>query len=260
EYELSGKGYSKKTHHYIKYFSIFYIVFEISVISISFIFSFFNFYTGKFSFDHFRKIISPEFNEEFPVILGFFNSTLLSLIGASLVIIIAYLLIRNSNKFTDLIVFSTMGFSTGFLGIILVYLNISLNIPLWLLVIQGYLLITLPIGYSFLFHYIHNFPKDMLEAGEIDGITGYKRFIYLEFPNLKNIFLGVFLQIFSILFGEFTLSYTMQLGDSFPTIGLVNYSLISSKQFLESSSLNSFILIFIMLIFIISQKLLEKNE
>ncbi|MGL6120081.1 MAG: ABC transporter permease subunit, partial [Fusobacteriaceae bacterium] len=260
EYELSGKGYSKKTHHYIKYFSIFYIIFEISVISISFIFSFFNFYTGNFSFNHFLKIISPEFNEEFPVILGFFNSTLLSLIGASLVIIIAYLLIRNSNKFTDLIVFSTMGFSTGFLGIILVYLNISLNIPLWILVIQGYLLIALPIGYSFLFHYIHNFPKDMLEAGEIDGITGYKRFIYLEFPNLKNIFSGVFLQIFSILFGEFTLSYTMQLGDSFPTIGLVNYSLISSKHFLESSSLNSFILIFIMLIFIISQKLLEKNE
>lgn len=260
QYELSGKGYSKKLPPFFKCFTIFYIIFEISVIGISFVFSFFNFYLGKFSFNHFSRIFSQDFNQEFPILKGVFNSTLLSFTGAFIVTIVAYLLIRNFNKFTDALVFSTMGFSTGFLGILLIYLNISLNIPLWVLILQGYLLITLPIGYSFLFHYIHKFPKEILEAGEIDGVVGYKRFLYLELPNLKNVFLGVFLQIFAILFGEFTLSYTMQLGENFPTIALVNYSLISSKRFLESSSLNSFLLIFILSIFILSQKILEKSE
>lgn len=259
EYELNGSQYLKKTPRLLKYISILYFVILFLVVLVSLVFSFFNFYTGEISIEHYKTIFSSKFNETYPIIRGILNSTFLSFIGSFVVTILSYFMIKSYNKFTNFIVYSTFGISSGFLAITLIYLNISFNISLSVILIQGYILISLPIGYSFMYSYIKNFNKEILEAGQLDGVNYFTNFIYIEFPLLKRVFLWVFMQIFAILFGEFTIGYTMQIARVLPTIPLVNYSLISEKKFLESSALNTVTLIFLMLIFYFSQKILEED-
>ncbi|MGL5123169.1 MAG: ABC transporter permease [Fusobacteriaceae bacterium] len=259
EYELNGTQYLKKTTNIFKYISVLYFLILILIILVSFTFSFYNFYIGKFSLEHYKIIFSSKFNETYPVIKGILNSTFLSLIGSLIVTALSYFMIKTYNKFTNFIVYSTFGISSGFLGITLIYLNISFNIPLSIILIQGYVLVSLPLAYSFMYSYIKNFNSEVLEAAQLDGVNYFTNFIYIEFPLLKRVFLWIFMQIFAILFGEFTIGYTMQISRVFPTIPLVNYSLISEKKFLESSALNTITLIFLIIIFYISQKILEKD-
>ncbi|MGL6065367.1 MAG: ABC transporter permease [Fusobacteriaceae bacterium] len=259
EYELNGTQYIKKTTKIFKYISVLYFVVLTLIILVSFTFSFFNFYIGEFSLEHYKTIFSSKFNETYPVIKGILNSTFLSVIGGLIVTTFSYCMIKSYNKLTNFIVYSTFGISSGFLGITLIYLNISFNIPLPIILIQGYVLVSLPLGYSFMCSYIKNFNNEILEAAQLDGVNYFTNFIYIEFPLLKRVFLWVFMQIFAILFGEFTIGYTMQISRVFPTLPLVNYSLISEKKFLESSALNTVTLIFLIMIFYISQKILEKD-
>ncbi|MGL4981083.1 MAG: ABC transporter permease subunit, partial [Fusobacteriaceae bacterium] len=104
------------------------------------------------------------------------------------------------------------------------------------------------------------FDKSIREAALIDGAQSWRYFIYIEFPIMKKLFIGVYLQIFALLLGEFTMGYTMQIINYFPTLPLVNYQLISSKKFLESSALNTVILIILLGITLLSQKILEERE
>ncbi|MFW6262933.1 MAG: iron ABC transporter permease, partial [Thermotogota bacterium] len=56
--------------------------------------------------------------------------------------------------------------------------------------------------------------------------------------------LAVFFQVFAIIYGEFTISYTMQIRDFFPLASVVNYSLSAHRYYLESqafASLNTII-------------------
>lgn len=260
EYELSGEPYIKKTGGVLKIVSSIYFLLEAVVVLIPTVFSFVNIYTGKISFNHYITIFSTSFNENFPVIKSIFNSISLAGVGAFLVVILGYLMIRFYTKITQIIIFFSMGISSGFLGIILIYMNILWNIPLPLLLLQGYILISLPLAYSFLYQYVKKFDRSIVEAGLIDGADSWRRFIYIEFPIMRKLFLGVYLQIFALLLGEFTMGYTMQIVNYFPTLPLVNYQLMSSKKFLESSALNTIILILLLGIFYFSQKFLEEKE
>ena len=110
-----------------------------------------------------------------------------------------------------------------------------------------------------MYYHISHFDSSLLEASYLDGAGAFQSFIYIEFPLLKNIFFSTFLQVFTIIFAEFTISYTMQIGEYFPTISLINYSLSNSKHFLESSALGGLNTGIIILIFIISQIISNKN-
>src|SRR3712207_9194999 len=79
------------------------------------------------------------------------------------------------------------------------------------------------------------FPRDLEEMAFLDGASSWKYFWSIQFPILRPLFLLSFLQSFAIFLGEFTLAYTMQLGDMFPVVSLVNYSLLMDKKYLESS-------------------------
>ncbi|MGL5963403.1 MAG: ABC transporter permease, partial [Fusobacteriaceae bacterium] len=260
EYELNGEPYLKKTPKILKIFSFIYLVIEVFVVIIPVFFSFFNIYTGKISFAHYVTIFSRDFNLDFPILKSIFNSISLAGTAGILVVFLGYLMIKFYNRFTEIIIFFTFGISSGFLGLLLIYMNILLEIPLPWLLFQGYILISLPLAYSFLYQYVKKFDKSIREAALIDGIESWRYFIYIEFPLMKKLFIGVYLQIFALLLGEFTMGYTMQIINYFPTLPLVNYQLISSKKFLESSALNTVILIILLGISLLSQKILEDRE
>ncbi len=155
---------------------------------------------------------------------------------------------------------ATLGISSAFLGMALLYLNILFDIPFVLLLILGYFLITIPIAYSFLFQPIRGFDNKIVEAAKIDGANKLIIFLKVELPLLFSSFTSAFLQIFAIIFGEFTISYTMQVRDYFPLVSVVNYSLSSGRLYQEANALSGLNIIIIFFIFYISNKFAKKSE
>lgn len=258
-YELEGEFREKKVSSGVFIYSAVYLILESSVVLIGIFYGFYNYYTNKFSLEGFFKLFNDSFNVSYPVLEGIRNSLILASITPIFVILFTYLLLKNFTKVSSAIIFSTMGFSSAFLGITLIYLNILYGIKLWILLVIGYFLITVPIAYSFMYQYVREFPKDILDLTKVDGLSTIKTFLYIECPILKNVFLGTYLQIFAIILGEFTISYSMQLGRDFPTIALVNYSLFSDKKLLEGAALSSVNIIIVVLLFYISNKITEKE-
>ncbi|MBC2851929.1 iron ABC transporter permease [Cetobacterium sp. 8H] len=258
-YELSEDYLEKKMGKPVMIYSLVYLLFEYAVIFTGVIYGFFNYYTGKFSIYHLLKLFDNGFNQEYPILQAIGNSLLLAGITPVFVIFFTYFLLKNFTKLTGVVVFSTMGFSSAFLGIALIYLNILYDIKLYLLLVIGYFLITVPIAYSFMYQYVREFPKDILDLAKIDRLTPFKSFILVEFPILKKVFIATYLQIFAIILGEFTISYSMQLGRDFPTIALVNYSLFTDKRLLEGAALSSLNIFIVGVLFYLSNKLSEQK-
>lgn len=259
-YELNGEEETKEVGVKTTTFTIVYLLFEYLVLVIGVLYGFFNYYKGEITFEPLFTLFQKGFNENYPVIEAMRNSLILSTLTPFIVIIFAYLLLKNYSKLTGGIVFSTLGFSSAFLGIGLIYINIVYDIKLWILLICGYTLITVPIAYSFMYQYIVEFPKDILELAKIDRLSKFKSFILIELPILKNVFIGTYLQIFAIILGEFTISYSMQLGSTFPTLALVNYSLFSNKKLLEGSALSSLNIIIVLILFYLSNKITKNKK
>lgn len=259
-YELKGEGDIKEVSWFTNIYSMIYLVFEYAIVLTGLVFAFFNFYTGRISAAAFMSLFSRSLNESYPVLKGLLNSLVLSGAVSLLTLIFTYLILKNYTKLTNYIIFSTFGFSSAFLAITLVYLNILWNIPLWFLLLVGYFITSIPVAYSFMYQYVREFPVEILEAGRIDGAGTVDIFLKIELPILKNIFISIFLQIFAIVFGEFTITYTMQVGDIFPLVSLVNYSMASDKLFLESSSLSALNLVIIIGLFILSQYIKDREH
>lgn len=258
-YELRDDFRERKVSTLTTVWTTIYLLLECSVVLIGIFYGFYNYYTGSFSLEGFYKLFSSDFNVYYPVLQGIRNSLLLASITPIFVIVFTYLLLKNFTKVTSAIVFSTMGFSSAFLGIALIYINILYDIKLWILLVIGYFLVTVPIAYSFMYQYVREFPKDILDLAKIDALSPFKTFLLIECPILKNVFLGTYLQIFAIILGEFTISYSMQLGRDFPTIALVNYSLFSDKKLLEGAALSSVNIIIVVVLFYLSNKITEKE-
>jgi len=249
----------RKSNIFEKLYVMLYLFCEYAVVLISLVFAFYNYFDNSFSTKYFLRLFSRDFNKTYPIIKALLNSSILGIISSIISIGIVYIFIKNRHKYSHIFLLSSLGVSSAFLGIALIYLNILFNIPYALLLILAYLIITVPIAYSFMYYHISHFDSSLLEASYLDGAGAFQSFIYIEFPLLKNIFFSTFLQVFTIIFAEFTISYTMQIGEYFPTISLINYSLSNSKHFLESSALGGLNTGIIILIFIISQIISNKN-
>lgn len=259
EYEVAGEQEEKRLNVGFKIYSLIYMIFQYGVIFLAFLFSFINQFSGRFSLVAYINLFSKEFNDEFEVLQGIVNSLGISAIVSGITVFSIYLLIKNYSRLTDIIIFSNMGISGAFLAITLYYVNILFDIPLVILLGVGYLIGAIPIGYSFMYQYIKKFPVEILESSQLDCKNFYQRFRYVEFPLLKNIFISSFLQIFAVIFGEFTVVYTMQIGDIIPLASLVNYSLVSSKKYMESSAFSGVVLIIVLGAFLLGEYFKEKE-
>jgi thiamine transport system permease protein len=76
---------------------------------------------------------------------------------------------------------------------------------------------------------------------------------------MYRIFVSSFLQIFAIIFGEFTMIYTMQIQKTFPMVSITNYILSSNRMFKESNALSSLSILIVISVFFFS-KILEKKH
>jgi thiamine transport system permease protein len=250
----------KKSGYLSKTISIFYLIFEYSIVLIGIAASFFDFINMKFDISSFLNLFSKELNSVYPVVRSILNSFLVSTVSAFFAVITAYFLLKNYSKLINVSVMATLGISSAFLGMALLYLNILFNIPYVLLLILGYFLITIPIAYSFLFQPVRGFDNKIIEAAKIDGANKLTIFLKVELPLLLSSITSAFLQIFAIIFGEFTISYTMQVRDYFPLVSVVNYSLSSGRLYQEANALSGLNIIIIFFIFYISNKFAKKSE
>lgn len=260
EYELDGIGGTYKLGILSKVYTVIYLIFQYGIVGISIGYSFFNFYSGTFEIKSFIRLFSEEFNKNYPVIESIINSTIISGISALFIVVIGFIMLKNYSKLTNSIIFGNLGISGAFLAISLYYLNILFNIPLFLLLIIGNIFVGMPIAYSFMYQYIKKFPKDILEMEKLDCNNIWERYFYVEIPMLKNILISVFLQVFAIIFGEFTLAYTMEIGDYIPLVSIVNYNLVSEKKFLESSALSTVVVIFIFSLFLLGEYFKRRDK
>jgi thiamine transport system permease protein len=257
-YEIGiDENYKEKNNLFIIIFSIVYLIFEYSIVLTGTFSGFFDFINKKFTLKGFVNIFSKEINSYYPVIKAFYNTLLISSIVSLFVVIFTYTILRNIKTHRDMMIsnifiISSMGISSAFLAMGLLYLNIYYSIPYYILLSLGYIIISVPLAYTFLQQRVLSFDYSIIEASKIDGANTIKSFIYIEFPLLKNTLIAVFLQIFAIIFGEFTISYTMQSIDYFPLISNVNYKLSTARYYLESQALASITIIVIFIIFNIS--------
>jgi len=212
----------------------FFLLFEYGITAIGLVAVFFDFHSMQFSVHALFRLFSRAFNRRFPVVLSLLNSFWIAAVAGLLSVALATLLLKKGGRFASFVVLPVMGISTAFLATALLYANVLFSIPFPLLVSAGYVLSTLPISFSFLFQSVKGFPQVLLEAGKMDGATNLQLFRLVEFPVLLPALVAVFFQVFAIIFGEFTLPYTMQLSDLFPLASVVNYSLGANRYFLES--------------------------
>ena len=247
------KNYYEKKVSFSFVFSILYVLFIYSIIIIGITAAFYNFYDMKFDFSGLTNLFSDSLNRRFPVIKSLFNSFIVAIVSSFVSVSFVFYLLKNYKRITSIILMSVMGISSAFLAISLLYLNILFDIPYILLVIFGYTLVSTPIAFSFLYYHITSFDKSLIEAGKIDGAGKFLIFKKIEFPLLFPVLFSTFLQIFAIMFGEFTISYTMQLRDVFPLVSIVNYSVSSNRFFKESSALSALNIIIIFSIFYFSK-------
>jgi len=240
--------------------SIIFCVFEFSIVILSLLLAFFNFYTKSFSFTPLLSLFTTRLNSEYPIIVSFIISLTLSLIAAILVMILVYFLIKTRNRYTHFLLFSTLGISNAFLSICLIYLNVLYSIPVSPLLLMGYIIIATPIAYAFLSPHFESFPQNIIESASLSGANRFQTFLYIEWPLLKPLFISTLLQIFTIIFGEFTLTYTMQIYSDLPTLPITGYILSSGHNLSEASALSGVSIIFILCIYFISLQISNKKK
>ncbi|HBM15994.1 MAG TPA: ABC transporter permease [Lentisphaeria bacterium] len=247
-----------KSSRFSMLFTALYVFFEFFIVTSGLIFAFYNFYTGRFDFSGIITLFSAGLNAYYPVLKSLIDSFILSTLTALAVVVLVYLLLKSYSRFTDWIVLSACGISNAFLGIVLVYMNIRYSIPYVMLVLCGYLIISAPIAYSFMYQHIRGFPSEIIEASKVDGASVFQIFKLIELPILMPVFITVFIQIFAIVFGEFTIAYTMQLINYFPTVPVVDYAMLSDRRIIESSILNGISVLVIITLFLLSEMIRKR--
>jgi thiamine transport system permease protein len=240
------------TSPFEKIIAFVYCFFEYMIIFIGLSGIVFNWHEGTFSLKHFLNLFSEKLNRKFDIVRSILNSIIISSVTAAISTFIGYWLVNLRAKLTDYMILPILGISSAFMAMALLYMNILYDIPYALLIVAGYILISVPLAYSFLFQNVRGFRQELIEAAYMDGSGKIRAFISIKLPILLPTFLAVFFQIFAVIYGEFTISYTMQIRDFFPLASVVNYSLSAHRYYLESQAFAAFNTIIVFLMFWLS--------
>lgn len=260
EYDLEYDEQNKENNIIVTIFSILYLAFEYFILISSIIFSFYNYFSNKFTIQAYFNIFSATFNEKFPILQSLINSFTVSFLVSIIVVIITYLLIVNYNKTTEVFLFSNMGISSAFLAITLYYMNVLFNIPFYYLLIFGYVVNNIPISFSLMYNGAKNFPNYINDIAIMDTESKLKRFYYIRLKLLFPILISSFLQVFAVAFGEFTIAYAMQIEDFLPLASIMNYNMVAQKYYLESSAFSTVMLLIVFSCFILGEYLKSYNK
>jgi thiamine transport system permease protein len=243
-----------------KLVTMLYCTFEYTMLFVGLSGVFFDWHEGRFSLNHLFNLFSEKVNRKFDVVRSIFNSIGIASVTAVLSTFLGYFLVNLKNRMTDYMILPILGISSAFMGMALLYMNILYGIPYALLIIAGYILISVPLAYAVLFQNVRGFRIELLEASYMDGAGKMRSFISIKLPILLPTFLAVFFQIFAVIYGEFTISYTMQIRDFFPLASVVNYSLSAHRYYLESQAFASLNTIIVFMMFWLSSFILKEKK
>ena len=101
----------------------------------------------------------------------------------------------------DFFVMNRMGLTNGHVGIILLY--IAMNIPFHVILLRTFL---------------SGIPRELEEAGKIDGCSELSVLIYITLPVAKSIFLTIALLVFVNVWNEFLWANTFLIDDALKTV------------------------------------------
>ena len=101
----------------------------------------------------------------------------------------------------DFFVMNRMGLTNGHAGIILLY--IAMNIPFHVILLRTFL---------------SGIPRELEEAGKIDGCSELSVLIYITLPVAKSIFLTIALLVFVNVWNEFLWANTFLIDDALKTV------------------------------------------
>lgn len=233
---------------------IIYLFFEYGIIIYSILNSFINSSTMTIDLSPFFKLFTHQFNKVYPVIISIIDSLLLSFIAAITATTISIFALETRTKFTDYTILLSLGFSTAFIALMFFYINAKFSVSLIFLLIIGLSLLSIPIGYSFMYDNFINFNRNLIDLAKIDGCSTFKILSQIKFPILRNSIISTFCQLFTIIYGEFTFVFSMKLQNLFPLSSVTNY-LISSKRLIqESNAFNTINILIIVIMFILSSE------
>ncbi|HPO50481.1 MAG TPA: ABC transporter permease subunit, partial [Spirochaetota bacterium] len=247
-YKISNENNVKVSNFFIVIVLI-YVIFEYGIIANSVFNSIFNSFSGKIDISPFLRLFSAKFNALYPVISSIFNSLSLGFAVSLCSIILGVFALENRGKLTDFGILLSFGFSTAFFALSLFYLNVKFSIDLLILLGLGLSVISIPIVYSFLYDNYINFDKNLIKLSKIDGCNGLKTFLYVKFPIMRSSIITVFFQIFTIVYGEFTLVFSMKLQKTFETASVTNYLISSKRMTSEAAAFNTLNILIVIFIF-----------
>lgn len=250
---------SNKQHTICKLLTLVFVFFEIGIVIYSIAFSFFDPVLKIFDPSPFIKILTPGFNKTFPVVKGIINSLIISGLSALITTSFAYILLTVRNNTTDKIILLSIGISGAMTGVTYYYMNVKFGIPFFILLIAGIISITLPIAYSFMYDNFKHFDSDIIDTAKIDGANRIDIFRFIKFPLLKTTVVGTFLQLFTIAFGEFTISFTMKIQNYIPVASVINYNIGLKRLFRESAAMSSINILIVLTIFTFSN-IITRNK
>jgi thiamine transport system permease protein len=171
----------------------------------------------------------------------------------------AYWFVKSKRRISEIVILPTLGISSAFLAMALLYTHILFGIPYPILVTFGYYLSTVAIAYTFLYQSVKGLRSDIIEAAKMDGASSFRVWRSIELPLLLPVMTAVFFQIFAIVFGEFTVSYTMQMRDIFPLASVVNYAMSVQRYYKESAAFAGLNTLIVFGSFILSSIITQKN-
>ena len=134
---------------------------------------------------------------------------------------------------------------------------LSLNIPSILIIILINSIFTIPFSYSFLITSFKRLKKEHEEASKVLLIKGWKKFILVDWPKLKDPFATAFATSSIISAGDLAVISFLGTND-LSTINQSIYRLMGNYRIDEAQSLSLFLLIYCILYFIFSKILINK--
>jgi len=240
--------------------SLLYAAFEYGLVLIGLMGFCYDFWNRSFSLEPFARLFSADFNRRVPVVRSLFNSFAVAALAAIASVVVAFLFAKARERWAQRVIMPTLGVSSAFLAMSLLYLHILYRVPLFLLLTVGYCMSTLAVAFAFLRPLVQNFPANLMESAKIDGASRFRIFRSIEWPLLFPVFVAVFFQVFAIVFGEFTLPYTMQIRDFFPLASVVNYAMTAQRLYRESAAFSALNIGIVFFLFLISNLIIQKRR
>jgi thiamine transport system permease protein len=237
-----------------------YLLFEFGIVGAALVVSVFNPFTGLPDLSPFAAIVSSSFNEKYPVWRSLANTSIVSAAGAAVSVAVGYFFVKKKSGILSSLVLSTIGISSAFLAISFVYTGVVTGIPSSFLLCAGLICVSVPLSFSFMKDSFSRFDSTLVDEARMTGAGTFHIFRRIEFPLLAPSFIAAFLQSFAVLFGEFTLSYTMQIQDSFPLLPITVFSMQSARLMRESSALSSVSVCIVIAVYIISMALVRRAD